>query len=1101
MNKIALISGISGQDGSYLAELLLEKKYDVHGIVKRSSNPNTQRIDHILNKINIVHGDLTDQSSLNTIIKNVQPDEIYNLAAMSISEDEYLPLMLSNKITIRTFKELWDILSRKSKIKVKIINNIETEIITVNSPQLRALGYIAGMGQWSKIEQISRHKYKGNLIKLRQKYGSITTTPNHSVYGYDGNLYNAKDNPILLPMRKINYYSKKQINSFNIKPYGVYVEDETYFWRESNSKVKCLKILEQQKFESFVKFIAGYISEGNLHNHIIHKNSYITTISNNNKQWLEELELNIKSIIPGILSYYTTSNNCNNLCFNDKLLYNLMNHHCSMLSKNVKMPDFIFQCSNKIKKIFLSKLIEGDGSIKSEKYNTHRYGTTSKKLATQYCLLLSLLDKDYVVSEYYYTKHKNWNTKYEISEVKFYQPNQGIETRKIEKIPYNGYVYDIAVENTNNFTAGFGNIVAHNSFVGLSWIQPVMTGNVTGLGAVNLLESIRQFGHGKEKIYQASSSEQFGKVQDTPQTESTPFYPRSPYGAAKCYAFEMCRIYRESYGMHISNGILFNHESERRGIEFVTKKITDTVSRIKYNGHNVPKATELVLGNIDSKRDWGYAPDFCFIGDTSILVKNPETSYHKIGNMKIKDINVGDHVLSFNELTSKKEFVKVIHCFKRTSNNVYKVSLSNNNYIIVTGNHPIAVINNGKIKWTRVDALKIGNKLLQKNHSSITLRISNINNQGKTNIDRFGKKKAKIISENLSNRLNGVSYEERYGENATNIKEKISLRSKQMWKQEGYKEIQSKRMSGENNPNYKHGKTFISEVCVICGEPLGKLSVYNNKYPLCRSCSSTNLWKNKSYRNKVVKAWHKSLNKKPNKAEQLLIDILEDNFPDEFKYVGNGEIVINGYIPDFININGKSKIIEFFGSYWHSKLEVIERDKLKLETYKNEGFDVLILKNKDLENITSLKNKIENFILNPDVEIVAVKHIEKQLEKFTVYNIETENNHNYFANGILSHNCEAMWLMLQQDKPDDYVIATGETHSVREFVIEAFNYVKLDYTKYLRQDVKFMRPAEVDFLVGDASKAKKVLGWEPKIKFNELVKIMMEYDVKKYRGY
>ena len=249
--------------------------------------------------------------------------------------------------------------------------------------------------------------------------------------------------------------------------------------------------------------------------------------------------------------------------------------------------------------------------------------------------------------------------------------------------------------------------LASQSFVGLSWSQPFNTGMVTGLGVVNLLEAIRQSGRGKERIYQASSSEMFGKVQDTPQTETTCFYPRSPYGCAKAYAHWMCVNYRESYGMHISNGILFNHESERRSIEFVTKKITDTVARIKYNGHNIPKATELVLGNIESKRDWGFAKDFV--------------------------------------------------------------------------------------------------------------------------------------------------------------------------------------------------------------------------------------------------------------------------------------------VP--------------------------------------------------------------------------------------------------------------MWLMLQQDKPDDYVIATGETHSVKEFVIEAFNYVKLDYTKYLRQDAKFMRPAEVDFLVGDASKAKKVLGWEPKVKFKDLVKIMMDYDIKKYKGY
>ncbi len=146
--------------------------------------------------------------------------------------------------------------------------------------------------------------------------------------------------------------------------------------------------------------------------------------------------------------------------------------------------------------------------------------------------------------------------------------------------------------------------LAAQSFVGTSWNQPVLTGEVTGMGAVRLLESVRHFCK-DARIYQASSSEMFGKVLETPQTEATPFYPRSPYGCAKLYAHWMSINYRESYGMHISNGILFNHESERRGLEFVTKKITDGVARIKYG-----KSRELLLGNLEAKRDWGYAKDY-----------------------------------------------------------------------------------------------------------------------------------------------------------------------------------------------------------------------------------------------------------------------------------------------------------------------------------------------------------------------------------------------------------------------------------------------------------------------------------------------------------
>ncbi|MDA0570548.1 GDP-mannose 4,6-dehydratase [Burkholderia gladioli] len=146
--------------------------------------------------------------------------------------------------------------------------------------------------------------------------------------------------------------------------------------------------------------------------------------------------------------------------------------------------------------------------------------------------------------------------------------------------------------------------LAAQSFVGVSFDQPITTADVTGIGALNLLEAIRII-NPKTRFYQASTSEMFGKVQAIPQVESTPFYPRSPYGVAKLYAHWMTVNYRESYGIFGASGILFNHESPLRGREFVTRKITDTVAKIKLG-----KATRLELGNLDAKRDWGYAQEY-----------------------------------------------------------------------------------------------------------------------------------------------------------------------------------------------------------------------------------------------------------------------------------------------------------------------------------------------------------------------------------------------------------------------------------------------------------------------------------------------------------
>lgn len=146
--------------------------------------------------------------------------------------------------------------------------------------------------------------------------------------------------------------------------------------------------------------------------------------------------------------------------------------------------------------------------------------------------------------------------------------------------------------------------LAAQSFVSVSFEQPVLTAQVTGLGVANLLEVVRMECP-EARFYQASTSEMFGKVQAIPQSESTPFYPRSPYGAAKLYAHWMTVNYREAYGLFACSGILFNHESPLRGIEFVTRKITDAVARIKAG-----KLDKLTLGNLEARRDWGYAKEY-----------------------------------------------------------------------------------------------------------------------------------------------------------------------------------------------------------------------------------------------------------------------------------------------------------------------------------------------------------------------------------------------------------------------------------------------------------------------------------------------------------
>lgn len=178
--------------------------------------------------------------------------------------------------------------------------------------------------------------------------------------------------------------------------------------------------------------------------------------------------------------------------------------------------------------------------------------------------------------------------------------------------------------------------LAAQSFVGVSFQQPTATAMITGLGTLNLLEAIRLI-NTDIRFYQASTSEMFGKVQTIPQTEATPFYPRSPYGVAKLYAHWMTINYRESYGIHGSCGILFNHESPLRGLEFVTRKITDAVARIKLG-----KLDTLALGNMDAKRDWGFAKDYVD------------------GMVRIMRADVADaYVLATNRTETVRDFVRM----------------------------------------------------------------------------------------------------------------------------------------------------------------------------------------------------------------------------------------------------------------------------------------------------------------------------------------------------------------------------------------------------------------------------------------------------------
>ena len=234
--------------------------------------------------------------------------------------------------------------------------------------------------------------------------------------------------------------------------------------------------------------------------------------------------------------------------------------------------------------------------------------------------------------------------------------------------------------------------LAAQSFVGISWKQPLYTVNVDGMGVLNILDAIKNIDPKGIKFYQASTSEMFGNVKEVPQTEETPFNPNSPYGAAKTFGFWITKVYRESYNMFACNGILFNHESPRRGLEFVTRKITYNVARINFEIKHNKKIHPLSLGNIYAKRDWGYAGDY--VNAMYLILQ------HSIPL---------DFVISSGEMHTVKEFINI--AFNQAGYDLDWINTLHDN----EGNEIASLDEYAVIKGTKIKVLEINKEFFRPN--------------------------------------------------------------------------------------------------------------------------------------------------------------------------------------------------------------------------------------------------------------------------------------------------------------------------------------------------------------------------------------------------
>ena len=371
------------------------------------------------------------------------------------------------------------------------------------------------MGTWFKIKQISRHRWKGKIAICDQKFGSVKVTPNHSLLDVDNKLCAPEENKWLLNIRKLNYYNKSKMDRLKVFVAGRYEYDEDSIWLRSKfpgrNKTEMKRFLEGEDLSALWRFIGAYISEGSTSFNTA-SGAYVTSIANTDKAWLESLAVDLQKFFTGSFCFTkTTSGHGNKVCWNlvmsSKILFRFLKESCGSGSNNKKMPDWFIRLSDDNMKELFTKMIEGDGCVtKFKTCESFRYGTTSYKLACQFSLLLTTLGFDYTVN---HVEHDNpkWADVWAFITCKSYQPNQGDDGKTIRFEDYDGYVYDISVDEVQNFAVGVGNIVVHNSHVKTSFDQPAATFDVNAVGVLNILEAVRQSSP-QTKVYQACHDEE-----------------------------------------------------------------------------------------------------------------------------------------------------------------------------------------------------------------------------------------------------------------------------------------------------------------------------------------------------------------------------------------------------------------------------------------------------------------------------------------------------------------------------------------------------------------------------------------------------------------
>ena len=583
-----------------------------------------------------VQGDICDAAIVRDAIRGV--DAVVNFAAESVVADTFIPIHWGHGIRIASIEELFETYGAKRGV---LIDGSGVEVVEPNLP-LFALAFRNGMGQWKQITHITRHRYTGRVVRLRQKWGSVTVTPDHSVYNADAQLVAAETNPELLAVRKINVDRSRHRDYIEICLPNIKSMDGRVYTRTAKGGGRPREVYVQQSLKgeallALMRFLGAYVAEGNA---LFNKanGSWQVCIGNTDLAFLEELR-NDAELFTNAGSSITTRvrPGAHQLTFSSRIVHLLVTTLCGARSYLKQVPEALYTLTDEFKNAFLDSYLRGDGNVQEYKtVSSSRLSTNSAKLAAGLGLLLSMMDLDY--SLYYRDARGNQRPAYAMNLVSTYDARG--ESLYSEH-QYEGYVYDLSVEDAHNFAAGVGNVVVHNTHVDRSLNEPDEFLRTDVFGVFTLLEAVKELKI--PRVVHISTDEVYGSVERGSSRESDLLRPSNPYSASKAGGDLLVLAYWHTHRVpalitRSSNNFGPYQYPEKVIPLFVTNALDDTPLPLYGDGKNV--------------RDWLYVLDNC-AGIDLVLRKGGDGEVYNIGGgHEVENIVLTRQIL---QLTGKPE--------------------------------------------------------------------------------------------------------------------------------------------------------------------------------------------------------------------------------------------------------------------------------------------------------------------------------------------------------------------------------------------------------------------------------------------------------------